>query len=176
VSSEVLKDAKSRLPFLYVHEMYGEVKFIRETWQSWWLCVFPCLRPRVMSWHQNSFPYLRSQVHKYAYFMILCGEHSLQLVFKSVRYLLTHCYKKSGPFVLAFKSRILSTENWDEIRFAPKWDVRGESAKSASLFLKMYVFAYYFSSSQRSVHVTVIRVCSGSDQPASCQSLFWTSS
>jgi hypothetical protein len=74
--------------------------------------------------------------------MIPCGEYSLQLVVKSVRYLLTHCYKESSPFILAFKSRILSTENWDEIRFAPKWDVRGEIAESASLFLKMYVFAY----------------------------------
>jgi len=39
------------------------------------------------------------------------------------------------------------------IRFAPELDVRGESAKSASLFLKMYVFSYYLTSSQRSVLV-----------------------
>lgn len=98
-----------------------------------------------MSWHQNS------QVHKYAYFMIPCDEHSLQLVIRSVRYLLTHCYKQSTPFIPAFKIRTLCTESWYEIRFTPEWDVRWKSAKSASLFLKIRFFAYYLSSCQRSV-------------------------
>ena len=104
MSSEVLKDVKSWPPLIYVHELQGEVKFIRETWQSWWLCLFSCLRHRLTSWHQNSFSCLRSQVHKYAYFMIPCGGHSLQLVIKSVRYLLTHCYKKN-PVHLCWRLR-----------------------------------------------------------------------